>query len=263
MKKIFSIIVCAYFMVGCGATHQAKVRERINSNKNPKKEVLSATTTVKVKPDHISDYVEQYKDIAMANMRVYGIPASIKLAQAILESGAGRGKLATQANNHFGVKCQNVWDGETIKHTDDAVDECFRKYNSPAESFKDHSLFLTSRAHYKPLFSLDPGDYKSWAKGLKRAGYATDPNYPSKLISLIERYELYKYDEIVLGDNYKPIYNEEDNIVETIVISHIVQKGETLYSISRKYNVTIEQVRSANNISGNTISVGQKLRILK
>lgn len=257
MKKFLSIVVCTYFIVGCSATHQAKVRERIN-NKKTKKEVLVATSTVTVKADHITNYIEQYKAVAMQNMRTYGIPASIKLAQAILESGSGKGKLATQANNHFGIKCQNVWNGETITHTDDALDECFRKYDSADESFKDHSLFLTSRAHYNPLFYLEPNDYKSWANGLKKAGYATDPNYPNKLISLIERYELYKYDEMVLGDNYKPIQRETTTHNTSF---HIVEKGETLYSISHKYNITIDQLRNENNIIGNTISIGQKLKI--
>ena len=271
MRKMFSLLLCTYIFVGCSATHQAKVRERINNKKrttkveqtksNSKSEILVATSEVKVSKDAISDYIDQYKNVAMENMSTYGIPASIKLAQAILESGSGKGKLAQQANNHFGIKCQTVWSGEVIHHTDDAPNECFRKYSSAIESFNDHSLFLTSRAHYRSLFKLEKGDYKGWASGLKAAGYATDPNYPSKLISLIERYELYKYDEMVLGKEFKgsgKTYIAQNTSNASI---HEVQAGETLYRISLKYNMTVEDIQRLNNLSGTTISVGQLLKL--
>ncbi|MBA4317919.1 MAG: hemagglutinin, partial [Flavobacterium sp.] len=139
-------------------------------------------------------YIENYKGVAQANMEKYGIPASIILGQAILESGSGTGSLSVQANNHFGIKCHKDWLGQTVKYDDDAIDECFRKYYNASDSFRDHSLFLTSRPRYSPLFKLNKTDYKAWAKGLKAAGYATDTQYPTKLIGLIERYQLYKYD---------------------------------------------------------------------
>ena len=127
-------------------------------------------------------------------MKEHGIPASITLAQGILESGAGRSRLATEANNHFGIKCHSDWKGATIHHDDDALQECFRKYSHAKQSYEDHSLFLTTRGRYSFLFDLNKTDYKAWAYGLKKAGYATDPKYPERLIKLIEDYELYAYD---------------------------------------------------------------------
>ena len=149
-------------------------------------EVLEATTRVKVTTTMVLAYIENYKSVAKDNMIRTGIPASITLGQAILESGAGTGPLSVQANNHFGIKCHKEWTGPSIKYTDDAEDECFRKYNQPSESFKDHSYFLTSRPRYAELFDFQKDDYKSWAYGLKAAGYATDSKYPDKLIGLIE-----------------------------------------------------------------------------
>lgn len=268
MKKVFSLFICAYLLVGCSATHQAKVRDRINndkktskiSNKTTSSEVLNATSNVRVTSDAIVEYIDAYKDAAMESMVIYGIPASVKLAQGILESGSGKAKLAITANNHFGIKCQNVWSGAVVYHTDDAPNECFRKYNSALESFNDHSLFLTSRAHYQNLFTLNKNDYKSWANGLKKAGYATDPNYAKKLISLIERYELYTYDEMVLSNQFqskgkKYVANENRPSY------HEVTAGETLYRISNKYNISVEDIQRLNNLSGTTISVGQLLKL--
>jgi LysM repeat protein len=140
------------------------------------------------------EYINNYNKIAIDEMVSYGIPASITLAQGILESGAGKGRLAVEANNHFGIKCHKEWEGEQILHDDDELQECFRKYKEPRESFEDHSKFLTTRDRYASLFQLDITDYKGWAKGLKAAGYATDPNYPDRLIKIIEDYQLYKYD---------------------------------------------------------------------
>jgi len=139
-------------------------------------------------------YIETYSDIAVQKMREHGIPASITLAQGLLESGAGKSRLAIEANNHFGIKCHN-WTGETIHHDDDAAQECFRKYEHAEQSFEDHSTFLTTRPRYAFLFELDKTDYKAWAQGLKDAGYATDPNYPTRLITIIEDFELHKYDK--------------------------------------------------------------------
>lgn len=140
-------------------------------------------------------YIEQYKDIAIAEMEQYGIPASIKLAQALLESGNGNSTLARKANNHFGIKCTPEWKGRTTRHDDDYRNECFRVYERVEDSFHDHSQFLL-RNRYAALFKLDKDDYKGWARGLKAAGYATNPRYADLLISLIERYELYQYDRL-------------------------------------------------------------------
>lgn len=143
---------------------------------------------------HQDVYIEKYAAIAVAEMYRSGVPASITLAQGLLESGYGRSELALKSNNHFGIKCHNGWQGGKVYHDDDAKGECFRKYDNPEESYRDHSDFLRYRDRYKFLFDYKITDYKSWAFGLKKAGYATDPNYPHKLITLIEEYKLHQYD---------------------------------------------------------------------
>ena len=144
---------------------------------------------------HQEIYIEKYSKIAVAEMYRSGVPASITLAQGLLESGYGRSELALKSNNHFGIKCHNGWQGGRVYHDDDAKGECFRKYDDPEDSYRDHSDFLRYRDRYKFLFDYDITDYKSWAYGLKKAGYATDPSYPSKLIKLIEDYQLHRYDK--------------------------------------------------------------------
>lgn len=159
-----------------------------------------------------SEYIELYKDIAIQEMVEFNIPASITLAQGILESGSGNSRLATEANNHFGIKCHVGWEGEWIKLDDDAPNECFRKYKNPIDSYKDHSFFLSERGRYAFLFDLAITDYKGWAHGLKKAGYATNPNYASLLIKIIEENQLYKYD--LMGGDYvavNPYPNEIPN----------------------------------------------------
>ena len=234
---------------------------------NSKKELISSTSKTLVTNDVIKTYIYQFKDIAMGNMKNYGIPASIILAQAILESGAGRGDLAKNANNHFGIKCHIGWIGESVKHDDDAAQECFRKYENPSESFQDHALFLTGRSRYATLFEFSKGDYKAWAKGLRAAGYATDPKYPDKLISYIERYNLQEYDNQVLDVNYvsnekqlvEELTIESRNTIHQNLFSYVVQKGDTLYSISKKFELRIDDLKQKNNLSDNTLSIGQKL----
>jgi len=141
-----------------------------------------------------SDYIESYKDIAITEMKRTGIPASITLAQGILESDCGNSQLAKKSNNHFGIKCHNDWTGGKVYHDDDRKGECFRQYKSANESFVDHSDFLTGRQRYSELFELEPTDYKGWAHGLKKAGYATEPQYAHRLIKIIEEEELWIYD---------------------------------------------------------------------
>jgi flagellum-specific peptidoglycan hydrolase FlgJ len=221
----------------------------------PKTEVLEATTRVKVTKEMVLNYINLYKDIAKNNMVQYGIPSSICLGQGILESGAGTGPLSAIANNHFGIKCHQDWKGPSVKYDDDAAQECFRKYNQASESYNDHALFLKSRKWYDPLFKLGKDDFKGWARGLKAAGYATDPKYPEKLIAIIERYHLDQYDAEVLGKEYvapvdQPVVKKKE---------YEVIKGDTMYSISKKFNISIEDLKSKNNISDNTISVGQIL----
>ena len=163
-------------------------------------------------------YIETYKDIAMREMREHKIPASITLAQGLLESGAGNSALAREAKNHFGIKCHKGWEGDTYIMDDDEKNECFRKYANAEESFVDHSLFLSTRNRYAALFDLDITDYEGWARGLKAAGYATNPKYAQLLIDRINLYDLTKYDQIALGervdDNQLPEVAPEDELLE-------------------------------------------------
>ena len=164
------------------------------------------------------EYIQAYKDIAMREMRDHKIPASITLAQGLLESGAGNSALAREAKNHFGIKCHKGWEGKTYYMDDDEKDECFRKYNNAEESFRDHSEFLCGRSRYSALFDLEITDYRGWAKGLKAAGYATNPKYAQLLIDRIELYDLAKYDKIALGqmndDDQLPDIAPEDELLE-------------------------------------------------
>lgn len=174
MKKIFVLIII--FTSSCSSL----------------KTISDVNNTVEQK---INFYVKKYAPAATKNMRFFKIPASITLAQGILESGYGEGTLAKKANNHFGIKCHKEWKGKSITHDDDEKDECFRSYKNPLRSYRDHSLFLVDRDRYSSLFTLNRKDYKGWAVGLKAAGYATDPKYADKLISLIERFNLTRFDE--------------------------------------------------------------------
>ena len=164
------------------------------------------------------EYIQTYKDIAMCEMREHKIPASIILAQGLLESGAGNSALAREAKNHFGIKCHKGWTGKTYYMDDDEKDECFRKYDNVEDSFRDHSDFLCGRTRYAALFDLEITDYEGWAKGLKAAGYATNPKYAQLLIDRIELYDLTKYDKIALGqmtdDNQMPDIAPEDELLE-------------------------------------------------
>lgn len=202
----------------------------------------------------VENYINEFSGIAKEEMLQYGIPASIKLAQGILESGAGAGELALKSNNHFGIKCHQGWEGGRVYHDDDLRGECFRKYNDPKYSFRDHSLFLVHRGRYKNLFSLRKDDYVGWSLGLKRAGYATDPSYPQKLIGIIERYQLQKFDEEALGIR-KEGADPKNKKIET----YLVKAGDTLYSIAKRFEITVETLRKYNGIIDDSISIGQVL----
>ena len=143
------------------------------------------------------EYINTYKDIAISEMNRTGVPASIKLAQGMIETGNGNSRLATKGNNHFGIKCHNSWKGKKIHHDDDERGECFRKYKSPEESFLDHSDFLRGSVRYSFLFNLETTDYKGWARGLQKAGYATNPSYANSLIRIIEENELDHFDRLM------------------------------------------------------------------
>lgn len=268
-RKILGILlICAVCFTSCktrkrSTFHQKKHRtERVVRTKEPIKErepepeVPQPTVVPTNVPysDRVANYIKEFSDIAMEEMLQYGIPASITLAQGILESGAGAGELTRKANNHFGIKCHKGWQGDTVYHDDDERGECFRKYNDPKYSYRDHSLFLTERSRYQDLFKLKKDDYKGWAKGLRKAGYATDPRYPDKLIGIIERYNLQNYDSQVLG---KKIVSQQPD--DSKIATYSVQPGDTLYSISRRFNLTVETLMKYNGLTDNNIAVGQTL----
>lgn len=190
-KRIFSltsVLILLTLIYGCGSRKQA-------SRQTPPVGTPRTTHTY-------NSYIDRYSDIALESQRKFKIPASITLAQGLLESGAGNSSLARNANNHFGIKCHRSWTGGRTYHTDDAPNECFRSYNSVRESYEDHGYFLSSQKRYSGLFRLSPTDYKGWAKGLQSAGYATDKGYANKLIKIIEDYRLYLVDESNISRDY-------------------------------------------------------------
>ncbi|WP_128758286.1 glucosaminidase domain-containing protein [Leeuwenhoekiella aequorea] len=271
IRKITAILIMSILLIGCGGSKRAAAKKKLatrpaktyeNTNKTDTRDT-PAETSVETKKAYeyssfssVEEYINHFAPIAKEEMRLYKIPASITMAQAVLESGAGNGNLTKKANNHFGIKCHN-WTGEVVYHDDDEAGECFRKYRDPKFSFRDHSLFLTGRSRYADLFDLEPDDYKGWAKGLRKAGYATDPKYPQKLIAIIERYAMYNYDAEILGTKVRDFKPEPSDKV----VLHRVVKGETLYSISRLYNLTVEELKKNNGLRDNTINVGQQLNV--
>ncbi len=184
------------------------------------------------------EYISKYKELAIREMKRYRIPASITLAQGLLESGAGRGSLARKSNNHFGIKCGSNWRGKTVRHDDDARGECFRAYKHPADSYEDHSLFLRNGSRYAFLFKLKTTDYQGWARGLKKAGYATDPRYADRLIEIIELYGLYRYDAPYAHQIYST------NGLPYLV----VQQGDTFKQLAKEYGVSSKKLMKFNDL---------------
>ena len=241
--------------------------------------LLSGSITRAQQSELIKSYIDTYKGIAMEEMQRTGVPASIKLAQGIFETTAGTSKLVLQSSNHFGIKCKSNWTGESVKHDDDLRNECFRKYPTALDSYRDHSDFLRSNQRYASLFTLDPTDYRGWALGLKKAGYATNSKYPQALIKLIEDYNLQDYTFIVLGklpaetDSKiiaasmpvaspviaedpalvnaavkKPVYPEgEFRINDTKVV--FVKKGTAYLAVAKKYEVDLFRIFEFNEIA--------------
>ena len=233
--------------------------KNLSSSSSDKNAAPTAAFNSKQTPaERIAEYIEIFGPVAQGEMETFRIPASITLAQGLLESGNGSGRLALEANNHFGIKCHTGWNGKRIYHDDDRKGECFRVYQNPISSYRDHSLFLTERRRYAFLFDFNPTDYKAWARGLKKAGYATDPKYPQKLISLIERYQLDRFDKQI---KFKKRKKKTLSKAPVSSISHTVALGDTLYSIARKYNVALEALIRLNTIENNTIYPGQKLKV--
>jgi flagellum-specific peptidoglycan hydrolase FlgJ len=215
-------------------------------------------------------YIKKYAPIAVKEMHLNRIPASITLAQGILESGKGRSELALKSNNHFGIKCHTQWKGARVYHDDDEKGECFRKYQFVETSYVDHSAFLTKRKRYAFLFTYGVKDYKKWAKGLKKAGYATDKQYPNKLIKIIENYKLYQFDNVKSRDfkvskTLTKTDTDDGEVKEYVTSKYLdkkyyeVKKGDTLYSIARKFKTSVDVIKEINGLKDNTISIGQKL----
>ena len=205
-------------------------------------------------------YIKKYRELAVEEMKKYHIPASITLAQGLLESGAGKSELARKSNNHFGIKCGGDWRGKTVSHDDDARGECFRAYKHPKDSYEDHSKFLVGRPRYASLFKLKITDYKGWARGLKKAGYATNPRYADQLIGIIELYELYKYDE----KNYLKWIKKNPNPHQTYIANDllyiVVRAGDSWKSISQEFDISQKKLRKYNDLyKGYALQVGDIL----
>ncbi len=222
-------------------------------------------------------YIERFKAIAIKEMNTNGIPASITLAQGLFESGNGNGDLAKIANNHFGIKCTSDWKGKSYYKDDDKADDCFRVYDNPEDSYRDHSEFL-KRKRYAPLFELDKNDYEGWAYGLKQAGYATNPNYPQLLINIIKKYRLDQYDrpegeiqkikreDRVLAEINKNIgIAVKDSLVQVAPQNKLytIKQGDTLYNISKRFGLTVDELKTLNHMADNSIKLGQQLVIAK
>jgi flagellum-specific peptidoglycan hydrolase FlgJ len=259
IKSVLYIAICTTLLVSCGSnknvvtkSHKKVVLQekeevypeipQLEQNKKPLKTNANKTVT----------YIQKYAPIAVKKMHEHNIPASITLAQGVLESGSGRSALAIRSNNHFGIKCHKGWQGKSVTHDDDEKGECFRKYKYPETSYEDHSQFLITRKRYASLFKLGHKNYKGWAYGLRRAGYATDKRYPHKLISIIKKYNLTKYDRIKSK-------NSTSNKLITKAEFHKVQKGDTLYSIARKYQMSVANLKEVNRLTSNSISIGEEL----
>jgi len=275
LKILFSILFL-FVLSNCGA------KKRVAHKKNPgtlitesKPKDLPSVNEVKItkklakKNPRLNRetlaYIRTYAPIAVNEMHQYKIPASITLAQGILESGRGKSELALKSNNHFGIKCHVKWTGARVYHDDDEKGECFRKYKYIATSYNDHSLFLTQRKRYAFLFDYNIKNYKKWAYGLRKAGYATDRKYPSKLLKIIKDYQLYEFDKFKKGKNSKrfnkvaPAKADKKSALSVKGNTYEVKKGDTLYSISRKFSISVENLKMINNLSDTIISLGQKL----
>jgi LysM repeat protein len=215
-------------------------------------------------------YIEQYKDIAISEMKRMGVPAAITLAQGLLESQSGNSDLVKESNNHFGIKCKSNWTSEWVKHDDDEPGECFRKYKTAADSFRDHSDFLRGSSRYAFLFTLDPSNFKAWAQGLQKAGYATNPRYPEILIKNIEKYNLEQYtlqaeDYIASSEsteylhptenNSSTVINADSNFSEPISLSVngskalLVPKGTSLLAIATQHHINLDKLLSINDLT--------------
>ncbi len=275
--KLFFGVLAILFLASCSSSRRVTVNKKkqkvtVVEHKTKLPSVQQIQHVRKLERGNKSlnkytlQYVRKYAPLAVLEMHKYDIPASITLAQGILESGNGRSQLASKSNNHFGIKCHVGWKGEKVYHDDDEKGECFRKYKFVETSYEDHSEFLSGRRRYANLFKLRKTDYKGWAKGLKKAGYATDKKYPNKLIKIIQEYELYEFDKFTERDlkrgkresakrPKKPVVKVKKSIPDY----YQVRKGDTLYSIARKFDTTVALIKEVNGLTSNDLSIGQRL----
>ncbi len=272
MKRLLIAVIVGILLIGCKAKKSTaisknhkqettKIKKR-NTNNNYETKGLYPLPEDNGKfkrftISSVDEYIKTFSEIAQYEMKAYGIPASITLAQGLLESGLGKGELAVKTNNHFGIKCHTGWQGDYDFHDDDEKGECFRKYNHPMYSYRDHSEFLSNRSRYAFLFDYGAKDYKRWAKGLRQAGYATDKRYSQKLIYLIEKHNLNKFDKSFRLNN--SVANAEPKKYEDKV--HVVQKGDTLYSISRRYFISVDEIKRINKMNSNNLAIGQEVTV--
>ena len=276
MKKNIYLFIGFLFLTACSVQKGSiSNRQAKRNNKSIQKEnsesIAGYTRLTSLQ------YIDRYKAIAIQEMNTYGIPASITLAQGLFESGSGNSELARVANNHFGIKCTSDWKGKSYYRDDDNANDCFRVYTKPEDSFRDHSEFL-KRKNYIKLFELDKNDYHGWAYGLKKAGYATNPQYPTILIGIINKYNLNQYDspegeiqkikrvdQVLTQIDQKTAAATPDSIMQASPANntYTVKQGDTLYNISKRFGLTVDDLKSLNNIEDNNIKIGQKLVVAK
>jgi hypothetical protein len=275
-SSIFFFIVLLIILSSCSA-HKPTVSNSQARRNNHAVEQYNRESIAGYIPFTVASYIERFKKIAVKEMDLYGIPASITLAQGLFESANGNSDLAKIANNHFGIKCTSDWTGKSYYKNDDRDNDCFRVYTNPEDSYRDHSEFL-KRKRYAPLFELDKNDYRGWAYGLKQAGYATNPKYPDLLIGVIERYHLDQYDkpegeiqkikreDRVLAEINNNIGSEKkDAIIQNTPSEklHTVVAGDTLYNISKRFGLSVDELKALNNMPDNSLKLGQKLVVVK
>jgi len=272
-KRVY--LVFAVILLSACAARRISNREARTNNEQVQKENAAAIALYQGFTSY--SYIERFKAVAIQEMNLYGIPASITLAQGLFESGSGNSELAKVANNHFGIKADHNWPGRIYYKDDDNPNDKFRVYNIAEDSFRDHSEFLKKK-NYAFLFELDKNDYRGWAYGLKKAGYATNPKYPMLLINIIEKYNLDRYDAPESGiakiKREDRVFTQidqnigkavKDSIVQSTPVDKLytVKQGDTLYSISKRFGLTLDAIRGLNNMADNSLKVGQRLVVAK
>jgi LysM repeat protein len=281
MKIRLSILfISTILLLSCKTRQYSKNNKKIEKEANKENPNFTTYTTL--------TYIEAFKSVAIQEMNANGIPASITLAQGILESGSGNSSLARYANNHFGIKCTAEWKGKAYYKDDDQNNDCFRVYKDARESYRDHSEFL-KRKRYSFLFELDKNDYKNWAIGLKTAGYATNPKYAEMVIGVIEKYKLNLYDQ---PESEREKLAREDKVFSEINANipiekkkftpvdvapkdpptttnittenyYIVKQGDTLFKIAQLFKLSVDDLKALNKLGDNNIKIGQKLLVVK